>query len=487
MAYGDLRGYIDRLQEEGELQPINEEVDWNLEVGAIIRRSFDLKAPAPFFEKIKGYPEGFRILGAPLGRSNKPGNPYARIAVSMGMKVNSSYQDIVETYLNRKKNLIKPILVKDGPCKENVHVGEDIDLYEFPAPLLHQGDGGRYISTWHIVATKDPDSDWVNWGMYRQMISNKNTLTGFLLTHDIGTLYFGKYEPRKIPMEFAVALGTEPLTPIVGAIPIAPGISEMDVIGGIREEPLQLVKCETVDLAVPATSEIVFEGVVPPHERLDEGPFGEYTGFQAGKMSPKPVYKVRAITHRNDPILPVSCVGPFDDCANLASVFYSSEIFAELRGKHHLPVRGVYCPPECATHMIIVSSKIPYANYANQIANLIWSVKSRAEQHPHVVVVEDDVDPSNMDQVLHAMCTVCHPDRGIIKQPRGIGHGILPYLNEHEQRFCLGAQVLFDCTWPKDWAEDQIPPRVTFEGLWPKNIQERVLEKWKKYGYSENT
>ncbi|MDP2728215.1 MAG: UbiD family decarboxylase, partial [Dehalococcoidia bacterium] len=124
MALQDLREYIAALEREGEVQRIEKEVDWDLEVGAVIRRSYDLKAPAPFFQKIKGYPPGYSILGAPIGLSNKPNRRYARLALSLGMKADSSLEDIVEEFIRRKKNPLKPILVSSGPCKENVHLGE---------------------------------------------------------------------------------------------------------------------------------------------------------------------------------------------------------------------------------------------------------------------------------------------------------------------------------------------------------------------------
>ncbi|MEE8397497.1 MAG: UbiD family decarboxylase, partial [Desulfobacterales bacterium] len=171
---------------------------------------------------------------------------------------------------------------KDGPCKEILMVGDEVDLYKFPSPLVHDGDGGRYISTFHIIATKDPDSGWVNWGMYRQMIHTKNTLGGLIApAQHIGMMFRNKYEALNRPMEFAVAIGTEPITALVGGAGIPAGVNEVDIIGGIRVEPLDVIKCETVDLEVPATSEIVIEGEVKPHERKKEGPFGEYGGYRS--------------------------------------------------------------------------------------------------------------------------------------------------------------------------------------------------------------
>jgi 4-hydroxy-3-polyprenylbenzoate decarboxylase len=482
--YKDLREYIAKLDEEGELHSIPEEVDWNLEIGAVIRRSYDLKAPAPFFQKIKDYPKGYRILGAPIGTSNKPNRYHSRLAISFGLDPDSTYQEILESYLKKKRNPIKPILVKDGPCKENIQIGKDVDILKFPVPLLHEGDGGRYIGTWHIVVTKDPDSDWVNWGMYRMMVHDKNTVGCTYVAHDIAMLYQQKYEPRGKPMEFAAVFGTEPVTPLIGATPVPLGVSEADIIGGLRGEPLELIKCETVDLTVPATAEIVIEGTVNPHERREEGPFGEYTGYRAGPKSSQIVVHVSAVTHRNDPILPVSCMGvPVDDAAVIQPFGYAAEVLDELRARK-FPVKMVYCPPDAVSHMIIVSSEIPHPNYAKQVANVIWSARTRSEMLCYVVVVEDDVDPTNLGEVLHAVTTKAHPDRGIHKDLNTLGHMLLPFLNRQEQRLGVGSHVLFDCTWPKNWPKEDIPVKSSFNVIYPKDIQEKVLKKWdKEYGY----
>jgi len=191
MEINDLRDYLDLLEEYEEVQHIRAEVDWNLEMGAITRRCYDLGAPAALFENIKGYPKGFRALGAPLGASRKRGHSlFARTALALGMRPSTSAKEIMKTYLERKEKLIPPISLSTGPCKENILRGEEVDLLKFPIPLIHGGDGGRYIGTWHTVITKDPDSSWVNWGMYRLMVHDRNTQgCGFPLQQHIGQVY----------------------------------------------------------------------------------------------------------------------------------------------------------------------------------------------------------------------------------------------------------------------------------------------------------
>jgi len=174
MPYKDLREFIETLEKSGDLHRIKKEIDWNLEAGAITRKGCEEVGPAILFEKIKDYPEGYRVLANPLAS-------FRRLAIALDMPPDSTYTEILNRYAEGRKNLIKPILVSDGPCKEEIHIGDDVDLYKLPALIIHGGDGGRYLCTWHVTITKDPDSGWVNWGMYRAMIQDKNRMGGLIL------------------------------------------------------------------------------------------------------------------------------------------------------------------------------------------------------------------------------------------------------------------------------------------------------------------
>ena len=484
MPFKDLREYITRLEEEGEVQRIAQEVQPVLEVGAIIRRSYDLRAPAPFFQNLRGYP-GSRIFGAPIGLSRQKNRTFARFAISMDMVPESTPQEIIEEYIQRIKKPLKPVVVKDGPCKENILVGDAVDLQAFPAPVLHQGDGGPYIGTWHANITKDPDTGVHNWGLYRLMIHDKKTMGGlFLPIQNIGVQYYTKYEARGKPMEFAIAMGTDPVTPWVAGTRFPLHVSEADIIGGIRRAPLELVRCETVDLAVPSASEIVIEGFVPPHERKEEGPFGEYTGFMASDRAPRPVYHVTAITHRNNPILPVTCMGvPVDDAAVSISLTKAAGILHEIRTSGH-PIKSVYCPPEAVSHWTVASTKVPYPGYARHLAHAIWGT-AWGRSCWYLVIVEEDVDVTDMGQVLWAISTMCHPKRGIVQVENVPGHPLLPFLSPEERNKHLGAYVLFDCTWPREWPKEAVPVKASFDNIWPKEVQAKVLRNWRAYGYRE--
>jgi 3-polyprenyl-4-hydroxybenzoate decarboxylase len=423
MPLNDLRAYIAQLEQAGEIQRIEQEVQPVLEVGAIIRRSYELRAPAPLFLNLRGYP-GHRILGAPIGLSHDKNRSFARFAISMDMASDSSPMEIINEYIRRLAKPIKPVMVERGPCKENIVLGEDIDLQGFPVPVLNR------------------------------------------------------------PMEFAIALGTEPVTPWVAGTGLPPNISEMDIIGAIRGAPLELVKCETVDLEVPATSEIVIEGFVPPHERKEEGPFGERTGFLVSDRAPRPVYHVTAITHRNNPILPVTCAGAtVDDFTVALSLTKAANILNESR-RQGFSVRRVYCPPEALSYWTVVSTKVPNSGYVRRLAQAIretaWGRSSR-----YLVIVDENIDPTDMGQVLWAISTMCHPKRWLIRAENIPGHPLLPSIGPEGNSNHIGPYTLFDCTWPREWPKAVISAKASFDDIWPKEVQEKVLRDWRAYGYKE--
>ncbi len=475
MPFKDIREFIAILEKEGEAQRIDEEVDWNLEAAAMLRRSHEADLPAPFFQRIKDYPSGYRLFGGTLANQK-------RKAIAMGMSPDTPLRELMEEYLKKKQTTIKPVLLNDGPCKENIHTGNEVDLLEFPVPMIHEGDGGRYIGTWHMTISKDLDSGWVNWGMYRHMLHDKNTLgihTGS--TKHLWGMYVGNFEPRNKPMEVAIAIGVEPVSAICAAAFIPYGVPEVDVAGGIRGEPVELVKCETVDLAVPATAEIVIEGEIRPNERLDEGPFGEFTGYVAGRRRPKPVIHVKAVTHRDNPILTISCMGvPVDDNSVL-SLTQGVAILEALRARG-LPITGVYVVPETSNLLTVIAVKNRYTGIADEIAHIIWGLEV-GYFSPYLLIVEDDVDPFNVPQALHAMVTKCHPYNGIVKVQRSPISSLLPYLGHQERQQGAGPKVYFDCLWSSEWAPEEVPKRISFTEIYPSEIQQSALAKWQKYGY----
>ncbi len=480
MAYPDLRSWMADLERQGELIHVRREVDWNLEVGAITRRVYETRGPAPLFGKIKDYPR-WRILGAPIAMSKR--HRYGRLALSLGLSVDSTLKEIVEFYLERKKKRIPPQEVTSGSCQENVLLGPDVDLLKLPAPYIHEGDGGRYLGTWHVVITRDLRGGWTNYGMYRLMIHDRNHL-GINLGI-VQHLYqqYQEYADQGSPMEFAAAIGTEPVTALMGTASLGKGVNEAEVVGGIRGEPLEVVRCKTVNLYVPATAEIVLEGVIDPKERKDEGPFGEYVGYRAGGKNPRPVLKVQAVTHRNNPILTMCALGtPIDDVHTLHSVVEAAEVLEELRDIKGFPVDSVYAVPEAAGHLWAISTDVPDMTYPRRVAMAVWSTKS-GRYADYLVLVNKDVDVTNLGQLLWAMVTRAHPVRDLWPVEHVYSSLLLPWYTPQNRMRGDGAHLLIDATWPADWPREWIPEVSSLKTMWPKEIRQKVLQHWKEDGF----
>jgi 4-hydroxy-3-polyprenylbenzoate decarboxylase len=407
MAYKDLRQYIRRLEEEGEITHIEVEVDWDLELGAISRRAIDLRSGALLFNRIKGYP-GHRILANLLGPSNPT---HALFALAMNLPKETPPLRLIEEFGGKSSEGIRPMVVDWAPCKENILRGEEVNLLAFPAPRIHGIDGGRYLGTWHVDIVKDPETGWVNWGMYRHMVHDERRLGWLAIPAQHGpSIYYQKYEARGEAMPMAIAIGIEPLSAIVAGSGLPAQTNEVDIVGAMQGEPVQLVRCETIDLEVPASAEIVLEGYVAPRERVLEGPFGEFTGYAAGGRAPRPVFHVECITHRNNPILTMSNMGkPWDEVAILNSIVTSAILGQELR-RRGIPFRAVYCPPPSLAP--IVAAKSQYAGFIHSVASTIWSSKAGIYR-PYVLLVGDDVDVTNLEEVFWCLTSRLHPSRGI--------------------------------------------------------------------------
>ncbi len=480
MPFADLREWLSALEKAGELQQVRTEVDWNLEVGAVVRRICETDGPAVLFEKIKDYPGDFRILGAPMAQSRR--HRYARLAIALDLPPDSSVKEITEVYLKRRRNPIPPILVSSAPCQENVLQGVEIDLLRFPVPLIHGGDGGRYIGTWHAVITKDPVSGWVNYGMYRLMVLGKNRMAGLIGPIQDFQRHLDAYKRLGRRMEFAVAIGTEPVTAMMSCVSVQGKKSEAEIIGGLRGKPLELVHCKTVDLEVPATAEIVLEGFMNPDELEEEGPFGEYTGYVGGRQ-PRPVFHVTAITHRNDPILTMTSIGvPVDEDHVVMPIANAAEVLEEVRDRKGCPVDFIYVLPESAMHFWVVSTKVPDKSYPRRLAMAIWSTKSGRYAN-YLLLVNDDVDITDLRSVIWTLATRVHPVRDVWQVPHAYTSILVPFLSPEERKSGDGAYMLLDGTWPADLPSGEVPKVSSFQHLWPEEIKKKVLARWKEYGF----
>lgn len=482
----DLRDYIEKLHELNDLIYINCEVDPHLEIGAIARRSYEIEAPAQIYNNVKGASRGLRAMGGPAGLCSNKRYPAARVALSIGLPITATWPEIVrELSSARKSEPILPRIVETAPCKENILLGEDASLRDFPIPFLHIGDGGPYCNTWGTIVVRSPDGEKTNWSIARiQQLDNK-TMSGLVMIPQHIGLIWEEWHKIGKPMPFALCQGCEPALPIVSSMPLVPYQDEADYLGGYFGEPIDVVRCETIDLEVPASSEIVIEGHMSVEREFNEGPFGEFAGYVATAKSLQPVYHIECITHRDQAIWPFVAEGrPTDEYHIAVGLGVSSELLHVLNEKS-IPATMVWAPFEAATHWLIVAVDTNWRTkldsndsmeLTKNIADIVWSTKVSGN-YPIIYVLDDDIDITEPKDYMWAIATRCHPTKRMYVQQGEI----LPLLTCYTQNECAhayGDKVAHDCLLPPPESREK---HSSFKGAYPDELQEKILKNWNNY------
>lgn len=462
MEFSDLRGFVSETQKIGQLKII-EGADWRSEIGAV---AFLAKKrednPALLFQKIKDYPEEYKILA-------NPANSLKRLAMLLRMPMEYKPIEFVRAWKERIKkiDLIPPKKVKDGPVLENVQKGNDVDVYKFPAPKWHELDGGRYIGTGDIVITRDPEEGWVNFGTYRVMIHDRDTITAYIDPGKHGRIQRDKYFTKKQNCKVAISFGHDPLLTLVGGTEIPYGTCEYDYAGGICGHPIEVIEGEYTGLPIPAHSEIAIEGEACFDESRLEGPFGEWTGYYASVQRNEPVIKIKTIMYRDNPILlgyPPGRVAP-------VGTIRSALIWNELETM--VPdIQGVWCHPYAGHRLfVIISIKQRYPGHAKQVLGLAAQCHAGALVGRYVVVVDDDIDPSNMNDVIWAMATRSDPVESIDIMRRCWSGPLDPIVPK--EKWGHNSKALIEATRPYERLKD-FPIAVDVS----KELAEKVAKKW---------
>lgn len=313
----DFRTFINVLRKDGDLAEINDEVDPHLEVGAIVRRVSEVNAKAPLFNNVKGARNGlWRMFGNAASLRSVDTEKYGRVARNLGLPADATWKQILErTQDGKNKPPLKPKVLSEGPCKQNKIFADEIDLHKLPAPLLHGGDGGKYIQTYGVHVLQTPDKSWTNWSIFRGMVHDSRRIVCLIFNGQHNSMIRDKWLAEgKDEIPWALALGVPPAANLAAALPVPTGVSEAEYVGAMVGKPLELVKCELSDLLVPANSEIVFEGTFSLKDKAMEGPFEDFLGIHfEDDAHLHPLFKVDAITYRDDAILPVSVPGRITD------------------------------------------------------------------------------------------------------------------------------------------------------------------------------
>lgn len=482
MAYRDLREWIETLEKEGELTRVKKEVDWDLELGAIARENMDRGGPALLFENIKDHQNtlGKKLITCSL-------SSYSRVALMMGLPKDTPYQDLIRIWRERVKKPVQPVIVKTGPCKENIIKGDDVDLFQFPTPHWQKLDGGRYIGTFHGVVTKDPETNWTNVGMYRQMIHDKRHTTMSVAQGQHIWFHWRKYRAKGQNIPMAVVIGWDQTLPAVSSAPVATGVDEYSIMGAIRQQPVELVKCETNDLYVPAASEIVLEGevITDRSQFVTCGPFGEYTGHY-GPANLRPPFKINCITFRNDPILQGTMEGmPINEDHRICSVSHSGLIW-DLLDERMTGVTGVNNDPSTAYANLIVQIDNSYYGQVHQVAANVWSSHLSNMMCKNIIVCDQDVDIYDLNKVFWALGYRVDPPKDIIQYPGWIS-ALDPVVHPKERLGPggnKGTRLLIDATKPINASrtEEYWGEKFAVVAYPDKDTMARVRENWQSYG-----
>lgn len=481
MAYTDLREFIRALEKHGELKRISFEVDPHLEITEFADRSVKSGGPAFLFEKPKGSSipvlinafASMRRMEIALEVSSVK-EVAARISEYLEMKM-------PQGLIGKLKMLPKlaemgsffPKIVFDGPCKEVIRK-DNFSLAEFPVLHCWPDDGGPFV-TLPMVFSRNPDTGKRNCGMYRLQVYDERTTGMHWQTHKQGAEHYRRLmkEGKQTRMDVAVAIGADPATMYSAILPLPPDLDEMMIAGFLRSKPVEMVKCETSDLEVPAHAEIVLEGYVELGELRTEGPFGDHTGFYSLEDD-YPVFHVTCVTHRKNPIYATTIVGPppMED-------FYMGKaierIFLPLMRMQLPEVRDICMPAEGIFHnIILVSIRKSYPGHARKVMHAIWGL-GQAMFSKCIVVVDEDVDVQNVSEVAWKALNNIDPERDI-----QFVMGPIDSLDHASRLPNYGSKMGVDAT--RKW------PQEGFTRPWPDvirmnpEVKRRVDDLWRKAG-----
>jgi UbiD family decarboxylase len=464
----DLRDWLDMVDAIGELSVL-EGVDCEENIGRIAEMLHHTDgAPAVLFDRIPGYPHGYRVLVNAQGERR-------RLAISLGLPAEIATWPLVDEWERRMDETrpVPPAVVEDGPILENVFEDDDVDLLKFPTPLWHPRDGGRYLGTGDCVLTRDPDSGWLNVGTYRVMIHDRNQTGLYISPGKHGRIHRDKYFERGQALPAVVLAGMDPLLFVASALEMAPAVSELEWVGGMLSRPVECVLGRFTGLPIPARAEIALEGFLHPDRKRLEGPFGEWTGYYASASREEPVFEVKALYHRDDPvILGVPPEKPPYEAHRFRQYLRSANLRREVRLAGIPDVTAAWCHGVGGCRLFnVVAIKQRYPGHARQAGHVAAQCRTGAYLGRITVVVDDDIDVSDLNEVIWAICTRSDPERSIDFIKRAWSGPLDPAIRPGEKGF--NSRLIIDACRPWEWL-DEFPPAIG-----PEPEEKRVTrERW---------
>ena len=409
---GDFRAFLSTLDTEDALACIDQDVSWDLEASAITMAANATDDRIPVFERVESGVEGARLVGDPYrGPRSRPWKHFAREFDVTDRSGPAYYEAVIDCLQEPREPSV--VDATEAPCKEVVRTGADVNLLEFPWPYVHEGDGGRYATLGTLVAPS-PEGEWERWSRHRMMIYDTTQASvPFLAGEQVPNLYYYEYERCEEPLPVALTFGAGPAVESAAEMWIPVGRSEAAFAGGLADNPIELVPCETNELHVPASAEIVVEGHVLPGERLDEGPFGDYFGYMNGPRRSMPALEVDAITHREAPYLPFCVEGSgvgysHNSTSTLGVAAGGPDATLGLRAAGFDVTMAAPWPFTSRTVWTIATER-PYPGYLHELANFIFTTWGML----HIdffVFVDAEVNPLNPRAVLEAIALQADPE-----------------------------------------------------------------------------
>ena len=405
VAYRDLRDFISMVDRIGDLKHVSGAA-LEFEIGAITEVAAGLeRCPALLFDKIPGQPAGNRVFTNATVSAR-------RAALALGIDHQLAPIDALKAWMKKRAGLkpIPPESTTEVPFLENSMTGEDVNLYRFPCPVWHRGDGGPYIGSGSLVLTRDPDTGWTNCSIYRVQVHSRDKVTvQFDHSGRHGAMISKKYWDRGEGCPIAIVNGEDPALFIAGFEYLPEGASEIDFAGAIKGAPVEICPGPVTGLPIPARAEIVMEGTLLPFKEtsLLEGPFGEFTGYYAAEKRPAPVMHVAAVHHRADPIL-LGSPPMKPPRFHFGLPFRAASIWGNLEAAGVADIVGAW--QHVSQLMTVISLKQRYAGHAKR-AGLIAAANTYMGRI--VVLVDDDVDPSNLADVMWAITTRAEPSEDV--------------------------------------------------------------------------
>lgn len=411
----DLREWLAIVEGLGELRDVRG-AHPDREIGILTGESSRRHGPALIFRDIPGSPAGFCLLTSTV-QSRR------RVTLTMHLPECQTDAELIAALEDKPARweaeapAFPPLPVPDGPVQEITLMESRLDLTTLPAPRWHPEDGGRYLGTGCVVIMRDPDTGRVNLGTYRIMLVDEKTATLYISPGKHGYLIMRKYHQRGEPCPVAVSLGHDPLFLIVSGLPIPAEVGEYNYIGAVAGERVPVIEGPRTGLPVPAQSELVLEGECLPGETAPEGPFGEWTGYYAGGRAPAPLLRVRSMIMRPDPVL-VGCSparrGDLYEIMYYRAFLRSAMIKKALQTAGIPGVQGVWTPEWSGVRLwVVVSIQQQYAGHARQAGLVAAQCRDGAYLGRYVIVVDDDIDPTDQNEVLWAICTRSDPANDI--------------------------------------------------------------------------